>query len=252
MQGATRASNQLGMNDTLLTGRPLVKGQELPFQQTQQIGSRPAFGLASNAAINNVAVKMLEQQQQHQLLQAAVAIQQQQQQRTSPLQQSLMAFAGGLQSNLALQNRSIPTAVPVGNRNVSTRTHFRPIHPQPMIPPLAGYSPFMSNQNGQNRLPSGMNSSNQFYGMPPTSNFRGPTQGINGMNALAAMQQQQQAFGNRSPNMLQGGNPLSRWFPPEIFSQAGSGQMPNLPPMPNHKILSLEELERLHTSPLSH
>ena len=76
------------------------------------------------------------------------------------------------------------------------------------------------------------------------------------MNALAAMQQQQQqqqqAFGNRSPNMLQGGNPLSRWFPPEIFSQAGSGQMPNLPPMPNHKILSLEELERLHTSPLSH
>ena len=88
---------------------------------------------------------MLEQQQQHQLLAAAVAAsasqtqqlkqlqqQQQQQQRTSPLQQSLMAFAG-LQPNLALQNRAIPTAVPVGNR-----THFRPIHPQPMIPPLTG------------------------------------------------------------------------------------------------------------------
>lgn len=83
--------------------------------------------------------------------------------------------------------------------------------------------------------------------------FVGPTQGL---NALAAMQQQQQqqqqSFGgNRSPNMLQGSNPLSRWFPPEIFSH-GSGQMPNLPPMPNQKILSLEELERLHTSPLSH
>jgi hypothetical protein len=52
--------------------------------------------------------------------------------------------------------------------------------------------------------------------------------------------------------MLQGGNSLSRWFPPEIFSQAGSGQMPTLPPMPSQKILSLEELERLHTSPMSH
>ena len=71
------------------------------------------------------------------------------------------------------------------------------------------------------------------------------------MNAFAALQQQ--AFGgNRSPNMLQGGNPLSRWFPPEILSQAGSGQMPTLPPMPNQKIFSLEELERLHTSPMSH
>jgi hypothetical protein len=139
-----------------LTGRPLVKGQEsmLPFQQqqqSQQAGNRP-FGLASasNAAITGVAVKMLEQQQQHQLLAAAVAAsanqtqqqlkqqilqqQQQQQQRTSPLQQSLLAFAaGGLQSNMALQNRGIPTNVPVGNR-----THFRPIHPQPMIPPISG------------------------------------------------------------------------------------------------------------------
>jgi len=96
--------------------------------------------LASNAAITGVAVKMLEQQHQNQLLAAAVAIQQQNQQRTSPLQQSLMAFAGGLQSNLALPNRPIPTAASVGNRNVSTRTHFRPIHPQPMIPPLAGIS----------------------------------------------------------------------------------------------------------------
>ncbi len=50
--------------------------------------------------------------------------------------------------------------------------------------------------------------------------------------------------------MIQGGNPLSRWFPPEILSQAG-GQMP-LPPMPNQKIMSLEELERMHTSPMSH
>jgi hypothetical protein len=103
---------------------------------------------ASNAAITGVAVKMLEQQQQHQLLAAAVAasanqtqqqlkqqiLQQQQQQRTSPLQQSLLAFAaGGLQSNMSLQNRGIPTNVPVGNR-----THFRPIHPQPMIPPISG------------------------------------------------------------------------------------------------------------------
>lgn len=73
------------------------------------------------------------------------------------------------------------------------------------------------------------------------------------LNALAALQQQTLG-GNRSPNMLQGGmsNPLSRWFPPEILSQAGSGQMPALPPMPNQKILSLEELERLHTSPMSH
>ncbi len=127
----------------------------LPFQQqqqSQQAGNRP-FGLASasNAAITGVAVKMLEQQQQHQLLAAAVAAsanqtqqqlkqqilqQQQQQQRTSPLQQSLLAFAaGGLQSNMALQNRGIPTNVPVGNR-----THFRPIHPQPMIPPISGIS----------------------------------------------------------------------------------------------------------------
>ena len=134
-----------------------MKGQEsvLPFQQqhqqqSQQTGNRP-FGLASasNAAITGVAVKMLEQQHQHQLLAAAVAAsanqtqqqlkqqilqQQQQQQRTSPLQQSLLAFAaGGLQSNMALQNRGIPTNVPVGNR-----THFRPIHPQPMIPPMSG------------------------------------------------------------------------------------------------------------------
>lgn len=124
----------------------------LPFQQQpQQVGNRP-FGLASasNAAITGVAVKMLEQQQQHQLLAAAVAasanqtqqqlkqqILQQQQQRTSPLQQSLIAFAGGLQSNLALQNRGIPTNVPVGNR-----THFRPIHPQPMIPPISGLGLF--------------------------------------------------------------------------------------------------------------
>jgi len=72
-----------------------------------------------------------------------------------------------------------------------------------------------------------------------------------GLNALAALQQQAYS-GNRSPNMLQGGNPLARWFPPEILSQAGSGMMPNLPPMPNQKILSLEELERLHTSPMSH
>lgn len=68
------------------------------------------------------------------------------------------------------------------------------------------------------------------------------------MNALAALHQQYS--GNRSPNMIQGGNPLSRWFPPEILSQAG-GQMP-LPPMPNQKIMSLEELERMHTSPMSH
>lgn len=52
--------------------------------------------------------------------------------------------------------------------------------------------------------------------------------------------------------MPQGSNSLSRWFPPEIFSQANSGQMPTLPPMPSQKILSLEELERLHTSPMSH
>lgn len=73
------------------------------------------------------------------------------------------------------------------------------------------------------------------------------------LSALAALQQQTLS-GNRSPIMHQGGvnNPLSRWFPPEIFSQAGSGQMPALPPMPNQKILSLEELERLHTSPMSH
>lgn len=143
----------------LLTGRPLVKGQEsgLPFQQGQPIGNRPPFvgSHASNAAITGVAVKMLEQQQQHQLLAAAVAAsnqtqhlkqlqqqqlllqqQQQQQQRTSPLQQSLMAFAG-LQSSLGMQqqqqNRGIPPNVPVGNR-----THFRPIHPQPMIPPVSG------------------------------------------------------------------------------------------------------------------
>ena len=128
-----------------------MKGQEsiLPFQQQpQQAGNRP-FGLASasNAAITGVAVKMLEQQQQHQLLAAAVAasanqtqqqlkqqiFQQQQQQRTSPLQQSLLAYAGGLQPNGALQNRGIPNNVPVGNR-----THFRPIHPQPMIPPISG------------------------------------------------------------------------------------------------------------------
>lgn len=113
------------------------------------MGNRP-FGLASasNAAITGVAVKMLEQQQQHQLLAAAVAAsatqtqqqlkqqilqQQQQQQRTSPLQQSLLAYAGGLQTNMALQNRGIPNNVPVGNR-----THFRPIHPQPMIPPISG------------------------------------------------------------------------------------------------------------------
>ena len=70
------------------------------------------------------------------------------------------------------------------------------------------------------------------------------------MNALTALHQQYS--GTRSPNnVIQGGNPLSRWFPPEILSQAG-GQMPNLPPMPNQKILSLEELERMHTSPMSH
>ena len=92
---------------------------------------------------------MLEQQQQQQLLAAAVAAsanqtqqlkqqilqQQAQQQRTSPLQQSLLAFAGGLQANMAMQNRGMPTNVPVGNR-----THFRPIHPQPMIPPISGIS----------------------------------------------------------------------------------------------------------------
>lgn len=121
-----------------------------PFQQQSQppVGNRP-FGLASasNAAITGVAVKMLEQQQQHQLLAAAVAasasqtqqqlkqqiLQQQQQQRTSPLQESLLAFAGGLPSNMTMPNRGIPNNVPVGNR-----THFRPIHPQPMIPPISG------------------------------------------------------------------------------------------------------------------
>ena len=76
------------------------------------------------------------------------------------------------------------------------------------------------------------------------------------MNALAALQQQGfgsggSGGGNRSPNMMQQGNPLARWFP-DMLSQAGSGQMPNLPPMPNQKILSLEELERMHTSPMSH
>lgn len=59
--------------------------------------------------------------------------------------------------------------------------------------------------------------------------------------------------GNISPNLLQGGgNPLARWFSPEMLSQAGSGQMPSLPTHSNQKILSLEELERLHTSPMSH
>lgn len=287
-------SNQLGMNENplpqpqqqqqLLTGRPLIKGQEggAPFQQPPHMGNRPTVPpfsnqqLASNAAITGVAVKLFEQQQQHQLLAAAVAAsaasaasqnqqikqqqqqqqlfqqqqhqQQQQQQRTSPLQQTLLSYASGLQSNLAMQNRAIPPNVPVANR-----THFRPIHPQPMIPPISGYSPYMANQSGgpqtgQSRPPSGLNSSNQFYGFPPASNLRGQAQGL---NALAALQQQAYA-GNRSPNMLQGGNPLARWFPPEILSQAGSGMMPNLPPMPNQKILSLEELERLHTSPMSH
>lgn len=142
----------------LLTGRPLVKGQEggAPFQQPPHIGNRtavPPFSnqqLASNAAITGVAVKLFEQQQQHQLLAAAVAASaasaasqnqqmkqqqmfQQQQQRTSPLQQTLLAYASGMQSNLPMQNRAIPPNVPVANR-----THFRPIHPQPMVPPISG------------------------------------------------------------------------------------------------------------------
>lgn len=50
--------------------------------------------------------------------------------------------------------------------------------------------------------------------------------------------------------MLQANNPLARWFPPEILSQAA--QMPALPQMANQKIFSLEELERLHASPMSH
>ena len=135
------------------------------------MGNRPTVPpfsnqqLASNAAITGVAVKLFEQQQQHQLLAAAVAAsaasaasqnqqikqqqqqqqlfqqqqhqqQQQQQQRTSPLQQTLLSYASGLQSNLAMQNRAIPPNVPVANR-----THFRPIHPQPMIPPISGTFP---------------------------------------------------------------------------------------------------------------
>ena len=144
-----------------------MKGQETgaPFQQPPHMGNRPTVPpfsnqqLASNAAITGVAVKLFEQQQQHQLLAAAVAAsaasaasqnqqmkqqhqqqlfqqqqQQQQQQRTSPLQQTLLAaYASGMQSNLAMQNRAIPPNVPVANR-----THFRPIHPQPMIPPISG------------------------------------------------------------------------------------------------------------------
>merc|ERR1740128_47819 len=97
VQGAARVSNQLGMNENplqqqvqqpqqqqqqqqLLTGRPLVKGQEgAAFQQQAHIGNRPTVPpfsnqqLASNAAITGVAVKLFEQQQQHQLLAAAVA-----------------------------------------------------------------------------------------------------------------------------------------------------------------------------------
>ena len=42
---------------------------------------------------------------------------------------------------------------------------------------VVGYSPYMANQSGpqsgQSRPPSGMNSSNQFYGFPPASNLRG-------------------------------------------------------------------------------
>ena len=150
----------------LLTGRPLVKGQEVaaPFQQ-QHINNRPGMAtpfnqpLPSNAAITGVAVKLLEQQhqqqqqqhhqhhqqqqhhhqqQQQQLLAAAVAASQNQQmkQRVSPLQQSLLAFAGA-QGNMNMQNLQnrggIPPNVPVANR-----THFRPIHPQPMVPPVSG------------------------------------------------------------------------------------------------------------------
>ena len=102
--------------------------------------------LASNAAITGVAVKLLEQQQQHQFLAAALAInqnqlkqqqlqqqQQQQQQRTSPLQQSLMSFAGGMPANRNAQTRGIPPNVPVANQS-----HFRPIHPQPMVPTVSG------------------------------------------------------------------------------------------------------------------
>ena len=186
VQGAARVSNQLGMNENvcivytlhsarnlaldefarfyvsqsigqqqqqLLTGRPLMKGQEgiLPFQQPH-MGSRPPMiapfnpQLASNAAITGVAVKLLEQQQQHQFLAAALAInqnqlkqqqlqqqQQQQQQRTSPLQQSLMSFAGGMPANRNAQTRGIPPNVPVANQS-----HFRPIHPQPMVPTVSG------------------------------------------------------------------------------------------------------------------
>ena len=137
----------------LFTGRPLVKEAAL-FQQPQ-VGNRanaPPFSsqMASNAAITGVAVELLRQQQQHQLLAAAAAsaasqnqqlkqqhqqmLQQQHQQRTSPLQQSLMGFAGGMQASVPMQNhRPVPPNVPVANR-----THFRPIHPQPMIPPISG------------------------------------------------------------------------------------------------------------------
>lgn len=121
----------------------------------------------------------------------------------------------------------------------------------------------MGNQPGQagnNRSPSGVPTPHHPSGMPLTNNLRGMLSycclaGIplsndlfclfytglaQRLNALAALHQQYSG-GNRSPNMLQGGYSLSRWFPPEILAQAG-GQM-HLPPLP-----SLEELKRLHTS----
>ena len=87
--------------------------------------------------------------------------------------------------------------------------------------------------------------------------FLGQNQGL---NALAALQAQQAAgfggsgvnSGNRSPSLMQT-NPLARWFSPDLLSQAaGSGQMPSLPALSSQKILSLEELERMHASPVSH